>query len=108
MVDLLWLAHDEACEVELAGLIAGVLDEGLLTEARALKPMLVPRRRELPGDTPVTLTDLASFDALLWRAGHGDSYRRRAAASRQSPEAVAPPIVSSDNISDKLEEETAQ
>jgi hypothetical protein len=25
----------------------------------------MPRRRELPGDTPVTLTDLASFDALL-------------------------------------------
>ena len=65
MVDLLWLAHDEACEAELAGLIAGVLDEGLLPEARALKPKLVPRRRELPGDTPVTLTDLSSFDALL-------------------------------------------
>lgn len=65
MVDLLWLAHDEACEAELAGLIAGVLDEGLLPEARALKPKLVPRRRELPGDTPVTLTDLSSFDDLL-------------------------------------------
>ena len=39
---------------------------------------------------------------------NGDSYRRRAAASRQSPEAVAPPTASNDNISDKLEEETAQ
>jgi hypothetical protein len=63
MVDLLWLAHEEACETKLAGLIAGVLDQGLLPEARALK--LVPRRRELPGDTPATLTDPASFDALM-------------------------------------------
>jgi len=74
MVDLLWLAQDEGCvapeahlrcEAELAALIADTLDHGDLPEARALKRRLEPRRRALPDDTPVKLTDLASFDALL-------------------------------------------
>ena len=65
MVDLLWLAHDEGCETELATLIAGSLGQGELPEARALQEKLEPRRRALPDDTPVALTNLASFDALL-------------------------------------------
>ena len=65
MVDLLWLAHDEACEAELAALIAGDLAADRLPEARTLKTRLEPRRRSLPADTPVALTTLASFDALL-------------------------------------------
>jgi hypothetical protein len=65
MVDLLWLAHDEGCEAELAGLIAEALARGDLPEALQLKQKLVPHRRDLPGDTPVDLTDLARFDALL-------------------------------------------
>jgi hypothetical protein len=65
MVDLLWLAHDEGCEAELAALIAASLAQGRLPEARVLKQRLEPRRRALPDDTPVVLTDLASFDALL-------------------------------------------
>jgi hypothetical protein len=65
MVDLLWLAHDEGCEAELAELIAEVRAAGNLPDARDLRQRLEPRRRGLPGDTPVTLTDLASFDALL-------------------------------------------
>lgn len=65
MVDLLWLAHDEGCESELAALITESLGRGELPEARALKEKLEPRSRVLPDDTPVTLTDLASFDALL-------------------------------------------
>lgn len=65
MVDLLWLAHDEGCEAELAALIAVSLATGELPHARVLKQRLEPRRRELPDDTPVALTDLASFDALL-------------------------------------------
>jgi hypothetical protein len=32
---------------------------------QTLREELEPRRRDLPDDTPVTLTDLASFDALL-------------------------------------------
>ena len=65
MVDLLGLAHDEGCEAELAFLIADSLARDELPDARALKEKLEPRLRELPDDTPVTLTDLASFDALL-------------------------------------------
>jgi hypothetical protein len=65
MVDLLWLAHDEGCEAELAALIAEAVAQGNLPEARTLKPRLEPRQRALPDDTPVELTDLASFDALL-------------------------------------------
>jgi hypothetical protein len=65
MVDLLWLAHDEGCEAELATLIALSLEQGQLPKAGILKEHLAPRQRTLPNDTPVELTDLASFDALL-------------------------------------------
>jgi hypothetical protein len=65
MVDLLWLAHDEGCEAELAALLAEELAAGRLPDARDLKARLEPRRRELPNDVPVTLTALAHFDALL-------------------------------------------
>lgn len=65
MVDLLWLAHDESCEAELAALIADDLGSGALPDARDLAKRLEPRRRELPADVPVALTTLASFDALL-------------------------------------------
>jgi hypothetical protein len=65
MVDLLWLAHQDACEAELAALIAGDIAIGQLPEARKLKPRLEPPRRALPPDVPVALTELAGFDALL-------------------------------------------
>jgi hypothetical protein len=65
MVDLLWLAHDEPCEAELATLIAEELVAGHLPDARLLKLRLFPRHRPLPADVPVVLTALTSFDALL-------------------------------------------
>ena len=65
MVDLLWLAHDEGCEAELAALIAQTLSQGQLPDARTLKENLEPRNRTLPTDTNVTMTDLASFDIFL-------------------------------------------
>jgi hypothetical protein len=65
MVDLLWLAHDEACEAELATLITGELAAGRLPDATLLKARLTPRHRDLPEDVPVALTALARFDALL-------------------------------------------
>ena len=65
MVDLLWLAHDQACEAELAALIACDLAAGRLPEAKDLERRLEPRQRSLPADVPVALTTLASFDALL-------------------------------------------
>jgi len=65
MVDLLCLAHDDGCEVELALLITDTLRQGELPEAHRLKQRLEPPKRVLPEDTPVALTELASFDALL-------------------------------------------
>ena len=65
MVDLLWLAHDEACEAQLAALITGELAAGRLPDAAILKSRLAPRQRDLPVDVPVALTALARFDALL-------------------------------------------
>jgi hypothetical protein len=44
MVDLLWLAHDEACEAELAALIAEDLAADRLSEAKVLRARLEPRR----------------------------------------------------------------
>ena len=65
MVDLLWLAHDEACEAALAGLISAELAAGRLPDAATLKSQLAPRQRDLPADVPVALTALAQFDTLL-------------------------------------------
>jgi hypothetical protein len=65
MVALLWLAHEETCEAELAALIAENLAAGHLPDAGELQQRLEPRRRSLPADVPVALTALASFDALL-------------------------------------------
>lgn len=65
MVDLLWLAHAEGCEAELAALLADDLAAGRLPQARELNKRLEPRRRDLPDDVPVALTRLDSFDALL-------------------------------------------
>jgi transposase InsO family protein len=65
MVDLLWLAHEEACEAELAHLIAEDLSYGGLPDADDLRLRLEPRGRAMPTDIPVALTGLAQFDALL-------------------------------------------
>jgi len=65
MVGLLWLAHEEACEAELAHLIAEELDRAGLPDAEVLRTRLEPRGRTLPADIPVALTGLAQFDALL-------------------------------------------
>ncbi len=65
MVALLALAHDEACEAELAALIAEDLAAGRGPDARDLRRRLEPRGRELPTDVPVALTELASFDLLM-------------------------------------------
>jgi hypothetical protein len=65
MVALLALAHDEACEAELAALITEDLAAGRAPDARSLRDRLEPCRCDLPVDVPVALTALASFDGLL-------------------------------------------
>jgi hypothetical protein len=65
MVALLSLAHDEACETELAGLIAAALKDGCLPDPVALRAQVTRRQRTLPEDLIVLLPPLASYDNLL-------------------------------------------
>lgn len=66
MVALLAMAHEEACEAELAGLIAADLAAGRLPEPTDLRRRLRPAAA-MPADVPVVLTAPADFDALLGR-----------------------------------------
>ena len=65
MVDLLFIAHERACEAELAHLLAADLTVGILPDADALTLRLTPRHMTLPQDVAVAHPSLASFDALL-------------------------------------------
>lgn len=69
MVDILFLAHEETAEAELASLMADDLQQGRLSDAQDLKALLVPRDHSLPKDVAVTLPALSCFDTLLEDAG---------------------------------------
>lgn len=64
MVALLAMAHEEACEAELAKLIDAELKIGRLPEAAGLRRRLRPDT-SMPADVPVHLTDPHQFDTLL-------------------------------------------
>jgi hypothetical protein len=64
-VDILFLAHEENAEAELAGFLADDLHHGRLSDARDLKTLLVPRDQSLPKDVVVSLPALSCFDTLL-------------------------------------------
>ena len=65
MVDLLFIAHDQACEGELAHLLVADLDAGRVPDPKALASRLAPRHMALPRDVAVAHPSLDSFDALL-------------------------------------------
>jgi len=65
IVGLLVLAHDHACEAELAELITAELAAGRLPDANRLRARLRPPSSDLPVDRPVALTPLAHFDRLM-------------------------------------------
>jgi hypothetical protein len=65
MVDLLFIAHDRTCEVELAHLLTADLDAGLVPEPKMLASRLSSRIMTLPMDVPVAHPALDSYDALL-------------------------------------------
>jgi hypothetical protein len=65
MVDLLFIAHEQACEVELANLLAADLDAGQVPDPKVLAVRLAPRHMALPADVAVVHPALESFDALL-------------------------------------------
>lgn len=64
MVGLLALAHDRACEAELAALLAERLDQGQLPDLAALRVRFTPPPSPLP-HVVVDLTTVASYDVLL-------------------------------------------
>lgn len=68
MVGLLWLAHDEACEADLASALTALLDDGALPDLKALTARFqrpAPEQR----DVHVTMPVVASYDALLASQG---------------------------------------
>ena len=65
MVGLLFIAHEQACEAELAHLLSADLAEGRLPDPEALISRLTPRHMTLPNDVAVAHPSLDSFDALL-------------------------------------------
>ncbi len=64
MVELLALAHDRACEVELAESLADDLDAGRLPDMASLRVRFAPDPDALP-DVFVELVPLTAYDALL-------------------------------------------
>lgn len=64
MVELLALAHDRACEAELADILAADLPEGRMPDMAALRTRFAPDPTMLP-DVVVELVPLIAYDALL-------------------------------------------
>ena len=63
MVGLLALAHDRACEAELADAIAATLDAGELPNLDRLRERFKPDHIAIP-DVAVALTPLSAYDEL--------------------------------------------
>jgi transposase InsO family protein len=68
MVGLLWLAHERACEAELAVALDAVLAEGRLPDLGALQRRFQGTATDTPAVT-VTLPTAAAYDTLLPNAG---------------------------------------
>ena len=64
MVALLALAHEQACEAELAAELGAILDRGDLPDPAGLRAQFSPEPSELP-PVAVTLPALAMYDVLL-------------------------------------------
>jgi len=63
-VGLLALAHERACEAQLAEALDAELDSGRLPDLEALSRQFTPDDSAVP-DVTVELADLAAYDALL-------------------------------------------
>jgi hypothetical protein len=64
MVGLLALAHDRACEAELALALEAILDAGEVPDLAALQQRFMPVSRAVP-DVTVTMPAAIAYDALL-------------------------------------------
>jgi hypothetical protein len=63
MVDILALAHDRACEGELADRLASDLDQDRLPDMRILRALFMPDAERIP-DVIVVSTPLSIYDEL--------------------------------------------
>lgn len=68
MVGLLWLAHERACEADLAAALDTGLDAGQLPDLAALQRRFAATAVDTPAVT-VTLPTAATYDSLLPTAG---------------------------------------
>jgi len=68
MVGLLALAHERACEVELAVALQVALDNGILPDLKALIERFRPKGMALPV-VVVTLPPLAIYDEIAMTMG---------------------------------------
>jgi hypothetical protein len=64
MVGLLGLAHDRACEAELAIALEAILDAGEAPDLAALQQRFMPAGMAVP-DVTVTIPAAMAYDALL-------------------------------------------
>ena len=64
MVELLALAHERACEADLADVLATDLDAGRLPDLAVLRRRFAPDPATLP-EVVVTLAPLSTYDILL-------------------------------------------
>ncbi len=64
MVELLALAHERACEAELADILSADIDAGRLPDMTMLRTRFAPDPATLP-EVVVTLAPLAGYDVLL-------------------------------------------
>jgi transposase InsO family protein len=72
MVDLLALAHDRACEAELADALVAELAIGRLPDVAALRQRFAPDPAQLP-EVVVALVPLTAYEDLLDNARMGDA-----------------------------------
>jgi transposase InsO family protein len=63
MVDILALAHERACEAELADRLAADLDQGRLPDLPTLRTFFLPDAQAMP-EVRVALTPLTAYDEL--------------------------------------------
>jgi hypothetical protein len=63
MVELLMLAHERACEAELADVLAAEIDAGRLPDLAALRARFRPEETPIP-DVAVDLVPLGAYDEL--------------------------------------------
>jgi hypothetical protein len=63
MVEILALAHERACEAELADRLNADLDQNLLPNMKLLRTLFMPASGTMP-EVVVTFTPLAVYDEL--------------------------------------------